>query len=97
MVSILYRWRVWESPKAVSDYIRSLISSRAGLLTFLKAFVSQVLSTGGNYNNLNRNSVGELYPIAEIEALVDAITDNELAQMTPQEKEAIDLFKHPRR
>jgi len=97
LVSILYRWRVWESPKAVSDYIRSLISSRAGLLTFLKAFVSQVLSTGGNYNNLNRNSVGELYPIAEIEALVDAITDNELAQMTPQEKEAIDLFKHPRR
>jgi hypothetical protein len=41
--------------------------------------------------------VGELYPIDEIEKLVNAITDEELAQMTPQEREAVDLFKHPRR
>jgi len=97
LVGLLYRWRAWESAEAVTEYVRGLISSRAGLLTFLKAFVSKVLSTAGNYNNLNRNSVNELYPIGEIESLVNGITDEELAQMTPQEKEAIDLFKHPRR
>jgi predicted KAP-like P-loop ATPase len=97
LVGLLYRWHAWGSEEAVTDYVRSLISTRPGLLTFLKAFVSKVISTAGNYNNLNRHSVGELYPIAEIEALVDAITDDELAQMTREEKEAIDLFKHPRR
>jgi predicted KAP-like P-loop ATPase len=97
LVGLLYRWRAWESAEAVTEYVRGLISSRVGLLTFLKAFVSRVLSTGGNYNNLNRNSVAELYPIGEIETLVNGITDEELAQMTPQEKEAIDLFKHPQR
>jgi predicted KAP-like P-loop ATPase len=97
LVVLLYCWRAWESAEAVSKYIRGLISTRAGLLAFLKAFVGKVFSAGGNFNNLNRHSVGELYPIAEIEALVDAITDDELAQMTREEKEAIDLFKHPRR
>jgi predicted KAP-like P-loop ATPase len=97
LASLLYRWRAWGSVEAVSEYIRGLISARAGLLVFLKAFVRKVFSTGGNYNNLNRNSIAELYPIAEIESLVNGITDEELAQLTPQEKEAIDLFKHPRR
>lgn len=97
LVLILYRWQAWESQEAVSAYVRGLISTRDGLLAFLKAFVSKVLSTAGNYNNLNRNSIGELYPIAEVETLVNAITDEELAQMTEQEKEAINLFKNPRR
>ena len=97
LVALLYRWRAWGSPEAVSDYVRGLISSRAGLLTFVRAFVHRIISSGGNYNNLNRNSIAELYPIPEIETLVNAITDEELAQLTPQEKEAIDLFKHPRR
>ncbi len=94
---ILYRWREWESTDAVSTYISNLISTRGGLLTFIKSFVSKVLSTGGNYNTMNRSSIGELYPIVEIETLINAITDEELAQMTPQEKEAIDLFKNPRK
>ena len=71
LVGLLYRWRTWESAEAVSEYIRALISSRAGLLTFLKAFVSKMISSAGNYNYLNRNSINELYPIGEIESLVN--------------------------
>lgn len=95
LILILYRWREWESFDVVSTYIRGLISTRKGLLTFLKSFVSKVLSSAGNYNSLNRKSIEELYPILEIETLVNAITQDELARMTPQEKEAIDLFKNP--
>jgi len=97
LVLILYRWRAWESPEAVSAYIRGLIATREGLLIFLKSFISKVLSTAGNYNNLNRNSIAELHPITEIETLISAISDEELAKMAEQEKEAVNLFRNPRR
>lgn len=94
---ILYRWRDWESPEAVTKYIRELVNTREGFLTFLKSFVGKTLSSAGNYNDLNRNSIAGLYPITEIEALVAAVTDEELIQMTLQEKEAVELFRNPPR
>lgn len=93
--SILYRWKDWESADAVTEFIRTLISTREGFLTFLKSFVGKTLSTGGNYNDLNKNSIGGLYPLTEIETLVAAVTDEELTQMLPQEKEAVDIFRNP--
>lgn len=96
LILILYRWREWESAESVSAYIKELISTRAGLLIFLKAFVAKVLSTAGNYNNLNRKSIEGLYSISEIENLVNSITEDEISKMTEQEKEAINLFKNPR-
>lgn len=95
--SVLYRWRDWESPEAVTNYIRGIISTREGLLSFLRSFVGKTLSSSGNYNDLNKESIAGLYPIAEVETLVAAVTDDELTQITPQEKEAIDLFRNPHR
>lgn len=97
LIFILYRWREWESADAVSTYIRSLVSTREGLLQFLQSFVSKVFSTAGNYNTLNKKSIEGLYPIVEIETLVSVITEVELAQMTPKEREAVELFKNPRK
>lgn len=95
LISILYRWKEWESAKAVKDYIKNIISTQEGFLNFLKSFVSRVLSTGGNYNDLNKGSITGLYPITEIDALVSAITDDELAKMTVEQKEAVTLFRNP--
>ncbi|MEK6839924.1 MAG: hypothetical protein AABX72_03210, partial [Nanoarchaeota archaeon] len=95
--SILYRWRDWESPEAVTEYVRGLISTRGGFLTFLKSFVGKTLSSAGNYNDLNKDSIAGLLPIAEIETLVGGVTDEELTQMTQQEKEAVELFRNPPR
>lgn len=93
--SILYRWKEWESAVVVKEYIGSIIGTREGFFTFLKSFVGKTLSSAGNYNDLNKDSIAGLYPITEIETLVAAVTDEELAQMTSQEKEALDLFKTP--
>jgi predicted KAP-like P-loop ATPase len=95
LVTILYRWREWESPDAVTSYIHNVISTRDGFLIFLQSFVGKVLSSAGNYNDLNKDSITGLYPIEEIESLVSAVTDDELSNMTPQGKEAIDLFRNP--
>ncbi len=91
---ILYRWREWESADAVSTYIRGLISTRDGLLTFLKSFVSKVLSTGGNYNDMNPDSISGLYSIEEVKSLVNAIPEEDIALMNNEEREAIGLLKN---
>ena len=91
---ILYRWRERESETAVTDYIRNLISTREGLLTFLKSFISKVLSTAGNYNDMNPDSISGLYSIEEVKTLVNVISEEEIAQMRNEEKEAISLLKN---
>ena len=95
--SILYRWRDWESPEAVKTYIRGIINTRGGFLAFLKSFVGKTLSSSGNYNDLNKESIAGLYPIVDIETLVSTITDAELEQMNPEEKESVNLFRNPPR
>ena len=94
LVFILYRWREWESKTAVTNYIRNLISTKKGLLTFLKSFISRVLSTEGNYNDMNPDSINGLYPIEEIKNLVNAIPEEEIALMNDKDKETIGLLKN---
>lgn len=95
MVFALYRWKEWEGEDKVKDYIKKLISTRTGLLTFLKGFVGKVFSTNGNYNMLSKKGIDPLYPITEVEILVNKITDDEIATMDEKDREAIDLFKNP--
>ena len=53
------------------------------------------MSSNGNYNRLDKKGIEPLYPIADIEALVKEITDEEIAVMNEKDKEAIDLFNNP--
>lgn len=53
--------------------------------------------TDGNYYQLDKKSVEPLYPLADIEVLVQQITDQEIASLDEKEKQAIDLFKNPLR
>lgn len=92
---ILFRWREWENEQKVKDYIENLVKDRNGLFVFLCSFVSKVLSTGGNYNKLDKKIIGRLYPIDKIEELVAGITKADLEKMSEKEKEAINLFKNP--
>ena len=95
MVFFLYRWEEWESEAKVKEYIKKLIATREGLMTLLKGFVGKVLSTAGNYNRLDKKAIEPLYPLADIEALVKEITDEEIAGMNEKDKEAVDLFRNP--
>ncbi|HRH23259.1 MAG TPA: P-loop NTPase fold protein [Candidatus Magasanikbacteria bacterium] len=93
----LYRWKEWDNADKVKDYIKALVSTRKGLLTFLKGFVGKVLSSNGNYYQLDKKSIEPLYTITDIETLVHQITDEEIASLDDKDKEAINLFKNPRR
>jgi predicted KAP-like P-loop ATPase len=95
IVFVLYRWKEWETPEKVKDYIKKLISTQKGLLIFLKGFVNKVLSSNGNYYSLDKKGIEPLYPISEIEALVDKITDKEQGLLNNKESQALDLFKNP--
>jgi predicted KAP-like P-loop ATPase len=95
LVFALYRWKEWEGAEMVKEYIKKLVSTRDGLLAFLKGFVGRVLSTAGNYDRLDKKGIEPLYPIAEIEELVKGISDNELAKMDEKDKQAINLFRNP--
>ncbi len=91
----LYRWKEWEGDEKVKGYIKKVISTREGLLTFLRSFVGKVLSTAGNYYHIDKKGISGVYPVVEIEELVKGITDEELAKMNDKDKQAVDLFRNP--
>src|SRR5690606_5359850 len=62
-LAILYRWKDWASPEAVSEFIAGWISTRDGFLEFLQKCVGRVLSTNGNYNTINLDSISGLYSL----------------------------------
>jgi len=94
----LYRWKEWEGDDAqVKAYAENLIKTRQGLLSYLKGFVLKVLSSNGNYNKLEKKALGDFMNLGDIEKLVGQITDSEIEQLGAKEKEAIDLFKNPKK
>ena len=95
LVFALFRWKDWENEDIVKIYIKNLISTTEGLLTFLKGFVGRVLSTTGNYYKLNKNEIDPLYPSKEIEVLVEQISEKEISDLKDEDKQAINLFKKP--
>lgn len=92
---ILYRWKDWGTSEEVNSFIKKCIENKKTLPLFLKAFVSRVLSTSGDYNTLGKKSLGELYNISEIEDKVSDITDTSMASMSDSEQEAVQLFRNP--
>jgi len=93
----LFRWKAWESPDAVAAYVRNLIATKKGLANFLRALVGRVLSTAGNYDQLDKKVVEQLIPASEVDALVNQITEADLATFSKQERDAIKLYRNPRK
>ena len=92
---ILFRWKEWGFVEEVKAFIQKCLGSKKTLTMLLAAFVSEVLSSSGNYNVLNKKTMGELYDIRDIENKVADITDADLALMSDPEKEAVQLFRNP--
>ncbi len=95
-IFILFKWRDWGSADAVRAYLAKMLGARAGLLEFLLAARSKVYSTSGNHFVLDKTPLGEIYPMEELEKMVAAITDEDLEKMTPQEREAVNLYRNPK-
>ena len=94
---ILFRWKEWGSAEEVKSFIQQCLSTKKALVMLLTGFISEVISSSGNYNIINKEAIGELYDIKDIEDKVRGITDDDLAHMDEREKEAVQLFRNPLR
>jgi hypothetical protein len=93
----LYRWKDWEGDQPVKNYIEKLLQTRNGLLLFLKGFVVRVLSTGGDYNKIDKKSLADFTDLKNLEKLVVEIKEEEIKALGEKEQEAIALFKNPKK
>ena len=100
---LLFRWKENAGEAVVKNFIAELLKNKSDTATFLSAFVSDIFSQGmGDYvstkkRELNKKSVEAIYQIDEIEKVVNSITDAELKNFNEQQKEAIELFKKPKK
>lgn len=95
-IRLLFLWARWEGKENVEKYIGELLEQK-GVVFVLKKFVFRVLSTARNYNNLKKENIGELYSIEKIDDLVTKISEKDLESMTVEEKEALELYKNPKK
>lgn len=91
----LFRWKEWENEDVVKNFIKESITTKEGLVNFLKAFVIQILSTGGNYKKLDKKAIALLYPLEEVEKAVNQITDIDMKSFNEKGREAVNYFKNP--
>lgn len=100
---LLFRWKENAGEEVVKDFIAKLLKSKSDTATFLSAFVSDIFSQGmSDYvstkkRELNKKSIEAVYPVEEIEKIVNSITDAELKNFNEQQQEAIELFKKPKK
>lgn len=100
---LLFRWKENAGEEVVKNFIAELLKNKSDTATFLSAFVSDIFSQGmGDYvstkkRELNKKSVEAIYQIDEIEKVVNSIPDAELKNFNEQQKEAIELFKKPKK
>jgi predicted KAP-like P-loop ATPase len=94
---ILYRWKGWENIEVVKEYVSELISTDEGLWDFLAGFMSEVLSTSGNYKVIHQKSVNEFADFNDIDQRVQEIVAREGSELTEKQKEVVGALEHGKR
>lgn len=92
---ILFVWKKWSGDTPVKKYISDLLETNRGVLSFIDGFVGITYSSNGNYKDISKKTIGELYPIDELEKKVAALTSEDLKKATKSEREAVNVFKNP--
>ncbi len=94
---VLFTWKKWAGDEPVKAYVSDLLKKKDGVLAFIDGFVGMTYSSNGNYKDINKKNIGELYPLDEVETIVNKLTKEDLAKATESEREAIKVFKNPPR
>lgn len=92
----LYWWKEWEGIEAVKKYVRTLIQTKKGLLTYIKSWASKVLSTQGDYKQSDKKSLELFIDAEELKIAIEWITEADLSGATEDEKEALQIYKDPK-
>ena len=94
---LLFRLRDWGGENELNQYISDLIKDKQGALILIKAFMGKVLSTAGNYNKIDKESLSKLCQLADIERKISEFTNEEITLLGDKEKEVIETFKNPKK
>jgi len=95
---ILYRWKEWESEKAVKNYVTELLKTNDGLFALLNGFISESMSQGmGDYvakriKRINKKSIGIFTDIDELDKQVDQLEESSFDK---EKADIIQLYKNP--
>jgi predicted KAP-like P-loop ATPase len=92
---ILYTWKKWAGEELVKTYVSELVKIKDNTVFLIEGFVGMTYSSDGNYKDIDKKSLGDLYPIEELEKIVTTITDADLEKMTQNQREAIAVFRNP--
>ena len=96
MAYILYRWREWASPEEPTEWVAQLVSSKDGLLCFLRGFVQEGSASGADdyaarvYRYMRLKSVEDFVTPEIVEERLKQISSDNL---TEDEKEAVRAFQ----
>lgn len=88
----LILWRDWGDLPELKTYIKSLTENKENLLKLLRAFVSKVLSTGGNYFEFDLVNLNKLIDSNTVKEKIALLSEEERTKLGDKDKEAIDLF-----
>ncbi len=96
LIHILFRWREWGSPEEPKKWVEKLVSSKDGLLCFLKGLVQQGMVQGAEdsgtrvYRYMSLKSVEDFVSPEVVEEKVKQIS---LEGLTEEEKGAVRAFQ----
>ena len=99
LLSILYMWRCWDSPKRVNKYVNSIIKKDNDLIVFITHFLSKVKShTLNDYVDrikwqINLDNVAETVKLEDVEKRIRKIqSSKKYKKLKDKEKLAIKTF-----
>ena len=96
LIHILFRWREWGSPDEPTKLVEKLVSSKDGLVCFLKGFVQEG-SVSGHEDSVARvyryMSLKSVEDFVSLEFLEEKVKQISLEGLTEEEKGAVRAFQ----
>jgi predicted KAP-like P-loop ATPase len=96
MLVILYRWREWSSPTKPREWVKQLVESREGILSFLTACLNRSTSQGmGDYVPQEhwRINLKTVEDFVNIDALERKVSELSCENLNDKQKKAVDAFR----
>lgn len=96
MAYILYRWREWGSPEEPQKWVKELVETKEGLLSFLTYFLQKSTSQEEEsyvyktHYYIKLKNIEDFIPVDIIKCKIENLPTDDL---TDQEQKAVDAFK----
>lgn len=90
---LLFCWKGWGKAEGMKQYLDSLLHEPSGVALLLRSFVTVAYTGEGPQRVMNKDSLGKIVPTEEVENAVSRVTEGQLEELSPDQQEAISLFR----